>query len=270
MYLTHYNLRLKPFEESSDTRFFWAGEKHKEAFDCFKNGIQENKALFFLTGDIGTGKTSLINYLVEDKDIDAVVATIGDPDLSIRDFFQMLSQEFRFKMDFSSKWDFLNQFKRFLLYKYSEKKKVLLIIDEAQKLNQKLLEQICLLSDIGEKGDKLISIFLVGQKKFNELIRSLKSDKLLQERVAAHYYIKPLTEHETQEYIIHRLMVAGAKSGIFSYEAINEIFSFSRGYPRLINIICDRALLTGYISETKKITGEIVKRCADELKILVE
>jgi general secretion pathway protein A len=270
MYLAHYNLRLKPFEDSSDTRFFWTGERQKEALGCFKNGIQENKAFFLLTGDIGTGKTSLINYLSRDNDIDAVVATMVDPDLSIRDFFQMISQEFNFKIDFSTKRDFLNQFKRFLLNRYAEEKKALLIIDEAQKLNQQLIEQIRLLSKIEKKGDTLINIFFVGQERSNELIRNVKNQKLLREKVAVHYNIKPLTKHETREYINHRLKVAGSKSGIFSHEAIHEIFSFSSGYPRLINIICDRALLTGYLAKTKKITGAIVKQCADELKILVE
>jgi general secretion pathway protein A len=269
MYLTHYNLTLKPFEESPDPRFFWLSEKHKEALACLKYGIKENKAFFLVNGDIGTGKTSLINYLLLDNDIDAIVATIPDPDLSILDFFKMLSKEFNINIDFNTKGDFLIQFEHFLHNTYSEEKRALLIIDEAQRLNQQLMEQIRLLSNIERKDVNLINIFFAGQNGLNELIRDEKN-KALRQRITVHYTIEPLTEPETQEYIKYRLMVAGSKTEFFSDEAVHEIFLFSKGYPRLINIICDRALLTGYVSETKKITGAIVKQCADDLKILVE
>lgn len=269
MYLTHYNLTLKPFEESPDPRFFWLSEKHKNTLACLRYGIKENKAFFLVNGDIGTGKTSLINYLLLDNDIDAIVATIPDPDLSILDFFRMLSKEFNINIDFNTKGDFLIQFEHFLHNTYSEEKRALLIIDEAQRLNQQLMEQIRLLSNIERKDVNLINIFFAGQNGLNELIRDEKN-KSLRQRITVHYTIEPLTEPETQEYIKYRLMVAGSKTEFFSDEAVHEIFSFSKGYPRLINIICDRALLTGYVSETKKITGAIVKQCADDLKLLVE
>ena len=269
MYLTHYDLTLKPFEESPDPRFFWLSEKHKEALACLKYGIQENKAFLLLNGDIGTGKTSLINYLLLENEMDAIVATIPDPDLSILDFFKIISKQFKLNIDFDTKGDFLNQFEPFLHNTFSEQKKALLIIDEAQRLNQELLEQIRLLSNIEKKDVKLINIFFVGQ---NEVLDSIKDEKnkALRQRLTVHYTIEPLTELETQAYINHRLRVAGSETEIFSSEAVHEIFSFSKGYPRLINIICDRALLIGYVSETKKIAGAIVKKCADDLKILVE
>ena len=269
MYLSYYNLALKPFEESPDPRFFWPSEKHKEALASLKYGIQENKAFVLINGDIGTGKTSLINYFLFDNGIDAIVAALPDPDLSVNDFFKLVTKEFNIKLDSNTKSDFLIKFERFLHTTYSGEKKVLLIIDEAQRLNQKLLEQIRLLSNIEREYIKLINVFLVGQNEVIDMIKDEKN-KALRQRLTVHCAIEPLTELETQEYIKHRLKIAKSKRGIFSYGAVHEIFSFSRGYPRLINIISDRALLTGYISETKKITGEIVKRCADELKILVE
>jgi general secretion pathway protein A len=269
MYLTHYNLTLKPFEESPDPRFFWLSEKHKEALACLKYGIQENKAFLLLNGDIGTGKTSLINFLLLDNDQDAIVATLPDPDLSISDFFKLLSRGFNINIDFDTKGDFLIQFEHFLHNTYSEEKKALLIIDEAQRLNQQLMEQIRLLSNIERKDVKLINIFFVGQIEIIDMIKDEKN-KALRQRLTVHYTIEPLAEPETQEYINHRLRVAGSETEIFSSEAAHEIFSFSKGYPRLINIICDRALLTGYVSETKKIAGAIVKKCADDLKILVD
>lgn len=269
MYLTHYNLRIKPFETSPDPKFLWLSEKHKEALASLKYGIQENKGFLLLAGDIGTGKTTLINCFLSENDTGAIIASIRDPNLSIVDFFKLLSKEFNINTDIDTKGDFLIQFENFLHNTYSERKKALLIIDEAQRLNQQLLEQIRLLSNIERQDVKLINIFFVGQNELYELIRD-EQNKALRQRIAVHYNIEPLTELETQEYIKHRLKIAESKRGIFTYGAVHEIFSFSSGYPRLINIICDLALLTGYVSETKKITGEIVKRCADDVKILVE
>ncbi|MGD9313750.1 MAG: AAA family ATPase [Desulfobacterales bacterium] len=269
MYLTHFNLILKPFEESPDPRFFWLSEKHKEALASLKYGIQENKAFILINGDVGTGKTSLINYFLLDNDIDAIVATLPDPDLSIYDFFKLVTNEFNISLDSNSKSDFLIQFEHFLQTTYSGRKRVLLIIDEAQRLNQQLMEQIRLLSNIERNYTKLINVFLVGQNEVIDIVKD-KKNKALRQRLTVHYNIESLTEPETQEYIKHRLRVAGSKSGIFTYKAVHEIFSFSEGCPRLINIICDRALLTAYVRETKRITGEIIKQCADDLKILIE
>jgi general secretion pathway protein A len=269
VYLTHYNLRIKPFEISPDPKFIWFSEKHKEALAALKYGIQENKGFLLLTGDIGTGKTSLINCFLYENETDAIVATIPDPDLVIIDFFKLLSKELNINTDFNTKGEFLIQFKHFLHITYLEEKKTLLIIDEAQRLNQQLLEQIRLLSNIERHDAKLINIFFVGQRELYKLIMD-EQNKALRQRIAVHYSIEPLTESETRNYIKHRLGIAGSGAEIFSPEAIHEIFSFSTGYPRLINIICDRALLTGYVKEINKINGKIVKQCADDLKILVE
>jgi general secretion pathway protein A len=255
-----------PFETSPDPKFIWLSEKHKEALASLKYGIQENKGFLLLTGDIGTGKTTLINCFLNEKGTDAIVASIPDPDLSILDFFLLLTKEFNLNMDFNTKGEFLIQFENFLLNTYSEQKKALLIIDEAQRLNKQLLEQIRLLSNIEKHYAKLINIFFVGQNEVNELIKD-ERNKALRQRIAVHYNIDPLTEPETREYIKHRLTISGSEEEIFSSKAIYEIFSFSKGYPRLINSICDRALLTGYVSEIKKIDGKIIKKCADELII---
>ena len=241
MYLNHYNLKLKPFEESPDPKFFWLSEKHKEAFACLRYGIQENKAFLLLNGDIGTGKTSLINYFLHANQMDAIVATIPDPDLSSLDFFKLIAKQFNINIEFDTKGDFLNQFEPFLYETFSDQKKAVLIIDEAQRLNQRLLEQIRLLSNIEKKDVKLINIFFVGQ---NEVINIIKDEKnkALRQRLTVHYTIEPLTEPETKQYIQHRIKVDGAEKVLFDNEAVHEIYSFSKGYPRLINIICDRSL----------------------------
>ena len=264
MYLTHYNLRIKPFETSPDPKFFWLSEKHKEALASLKYAIQENKGFLLLTGDIGTGKTTLLNSFLNQNDTDAIIASIPDPDLSIVDFFKLLSKDFNINLDFDTKGDFIIQFEDFLHNKYSEEKKALLIIDEAQRLNQQLLEQIHLLSNIEKQNAKLINIFLVGQNELNELIMA-EQNRALRQRIAIHYNIEPLTESETRDYIKHRLSIAGSEEEIFTPKAIYEIYLFSKGYPRLINTICDRALLSGYVSGINKINAKIAQKCADEL-----
>ena len=262
MYLNNYDLNLKPFEESPDPKFFWLSEKHKEGLACLRYGIQENKAFLLLNGDIGTGKTSLINYFLQANQMEAKVATIPDPDLSTLDFFKLIAKQFNINIEFDTKGDFLNQFEPFLYETFSEQKKAVLIIDEAQRLNQRLLEQIRLLSNIEKKDVKLINIFFVGQNEVIDIIKDEKN-KALRQRLTVHYTIEPLTEPETSQYIQHRIKVAGSEKALFDDEAVHEIYSFSKGYPRLINIICDRSLLTGYIKEAVKITEPIVKQCAD-------
>ena len=266
MYLPHYNLLIKPFETSPDPKFIWLSEKHKEALASLKYGIQENKGFLLLTGDIGTGKTTLINCFLNENGNDAIIASLPDPDLSILDFFLLLSHEFNISIDFDTKGEFLIKFQNFLNSTYSQQNKALLVIDEAQRLNQQLLEQIRLLSNIERQDVRLINIFFVGQNEVYELIMD-EQNKALRQRIAVHYNIKTLTESETLDYIKHRLRIAGSEEEIFSPEAIYKIFSFSKGYPRLINTICDRALLTGYVLGVKKIDGKIAKKCADELII---
>jgi len=266
MYENYYNLRAMPFQITSDPRFLWLGEKHSEALATLKYGILENKGFLLLTGDVGTGKTALINRLVKMIDVAAIVAKIPDPGLSSLDFFNFLSVEFKMNKRFDSKGAFLIHLKHFLHKAYSDRKKVLLIIDEAQRLNHELLEQIRLLSNIELQNRKLINIFFVGQTEFNEMLMEDRN-RAVRQRISVSYHIEPLTEAEARFYIKHRLKIAGATREIFSKDAVREIFSFSAGYPRLINIICDHALLTGYASGLKSIDKKVIRECERELQI---
>jgi len=266
LYLSHYNFTEKPFQITTDPKFIWLGEKHLEALSTLKYGIVENKGFLLLTGDVGTGKTILINCLVSKLDIRATIATIPDPDLEILDFFNSLADCFKMNKKFESKRDFLFHLKRFLHKAHAEGKTVLLIIDEAQRLNHKLLEEIRLLSNIELYNKKLINIFFVGQNEFNDILMQ-ERNRAVRQRITLRYNIDPLTENETTQFIKHRLDVAGAKSSIFTVRAIHEIQVFSNGYPRLINVMCDHALLTGYTRGIKKIDIKIIKECAEELKI---
>jgi general secretion pathway protein A len=269
MYETHYDLQAKPFQITTDPKFLWLGEKHSEALATLKYGILENKGFLLLTGDVGTGKTALINRLVKMIDIAAIVATVPDPGLESLDFFNFLAAELKMKKKFNSKGAFLIDLKQFLLKAYAEQKKVLLVIDEAQRLNNELLEQIRLLSNIEMENRKLINIFFVGQSEFNDTLMQ-NGNRAVRQRISVSYHIEPLTAAETQQYIQHRLKVAGAVREIFNPDAIREIFAFSRGYPRLINIICDHALLTGYAAGAKAIDINVIKECELELQIPID
>ena len=266
MYLSHYNLRVKPFQITTDPKFIWLGEKHDEALATLIYGIQEDKGFLVLTGEIGTGKTSLINCLLKKLDFKVIKATISDPDMSVNDFFNILSEEFNMGTKFDGKGDFLIHFKKFLINAYSDGKKVLLIIDEAQRLNHDLLEQIRLLSNIEVDNAKLINIFFVGQNEFNDILMDEKSKAMLQ-RIAMRCNIDPLTATETREFIKHRLKVAGTNEEIFTRSAIDEIYLFSKGYPRLINILCDQAMLTSYVAGKRIIDKKTITECAEELRI---
>ena len=269
MYLEHFNLKDQPFNISPDSRFLWLSEKHKEALASLKYGLLENKGFLVLTGDIGTGKTLLINALIRITGVQALIATVPDPDLEIMDFFNLLSDEFKMNKVFISKGDFLIEFKHFLLESYASDKSVVLIIDEAQRLNHQLLEQIRMLSNIELDNRKLINIFFVGQSEFNQLISDDRS-RAVRQRISVNYHLKPLTMKETADYIHHRLKIAGASEEIFKPAAAREVFNFSGGYPRLINVICDLAMVTGYSKGIKKIDADVIKECAQDLKTPID
>lgn len=266
MYRSFYGLTLKPFQISSDPKFLWLGEKHQEALAVLKYGILDNRGFLLLTGDVGTGKTTLINALVNSLGPDTVVAHVPDPGLAMMDFFNYIASAFGMEEQFATKGAFLVRFRAFLEKAHTSRKQVLLIIDEAQRLDAKLLEEIRLLSNIELQQTKLINIFFVGQDEFSDILSRSENRALLQ-RMTLNYHIDPLTEEETGRFLKHRLKVAGTEKKIFSATAISEIFAFSGGYPRLMNIICDHAMLTGYVKGVKAIDGEMIAECAKELRL---
>ena len=264
MYLSHYNLKEKPFQISTDPKFIWFGANHREALAVLEYGVIDNKGFLLITGDVGTGKTTLINALLTRLGNEVIVANITNPVLEELDFFNIVANEFNIDKQFSSKSEFIIHFGRFLSDCYAKKKKVLLVVDEAHKLNQDLLEQIRLLSNIERTDTKLINIFFVGQNEFIDIISS-QENRALRQRITINYHLESLNESEVKAYIMHRLNVAGLKETIFNDDSIREIMTLSKGYPRLINIICDHALLTGYVRELKTIDEAIIKECANVL-----
>lgn len=266
MYLSFYGLKENPFQISTNPRFLWLGEKHQEALASLRYGILGNKGFLLLTGGVGTGKTTLINALLASLEKDVVAATIPDPGLEQLDLYYFIAASFKIPSNFSSKGQFLIIFSQFLHEMHAKGKKVLLIIDEAQRLSPSMLEEIRLLSNIEKPDTKLINIFFVGQREFNSILLR-QENRALRQRITVNYHIPPLSHAETAAYIEHRLKVAGASRPLFSNEAVRQIYQFSRGYPRLINVIADRSLLSGFVSEEPEVGARIVQECAQELKI---
>jgi general secretion pathway protein A len=266
MYLSFYSLKRKPFEITVDPDFLWLGEKHKEALATLEYGIREDKGFLLLTGDVGTGKTVLINSLVRNIELKSIISTVPDPGLELIDFFNFLAVSFKLGRKIRSKGEFLALLKKFLIKAEATKRKVLLLVDEAQRLNHDLLEEIRLLSNIEMENRKLINIFFVGQTEFNHILLEPRN-RAVRQRIAVRYQVEPLSQEETAQYILHRLKVAGGSKKIFTAPAMKEVFAFTGGNPRLTNIICDHALLSGYAAERKTIDVDIIQECADEIRL---
>jgi type II secretory pathway predicted ATPase ExeA len=260
----YYNLREWPFQINSDPRFLWLGEKHKEALATLMYGVLNQRGFLLLTGDVGTGKTTLVNALLEKLDNTILVGNITDPKLDLMGFLNVVSSSLGIPEKSDKKEDFLRRFARFLHEKYAENKYVLLIIDEAHTLSTDHLEQIRLLSNIELPERRLMSIFLVGQDELNQTLTSYEC-RALRQRITLICRVEPLSEAETTEYIRHRLKIAGTERKLFPHATVREIQRFSRGYPRLINILCDYALVTGNVRELREITPAVIRECSQEM-----
>lgn len=266
MYETFYGLKEKPFNVTSDPAFFFLSRKHKEAFSHLIYGIRERKGILLITGEIGTGKTTLCRALLNNLDKKVKTAFILNPNFSETQLLQLIVEDLGIAAKSKSKMSLISSLNKFLIQETNAGCNVALIIDEAQNLKPSQLEQIRLLSNIETEKEKLLQIILVGQPELNQRL-SLHELRQLNQRIAVRYHILPLEKDELKEYISHRLKVAGSNGNIeFTPEALEEIFIFSCGIPRLTNIICDRALLAGFVGETRKISYETIKKCVEETK----
>ena len=267
MYTSFYNLKEKPFNLTPSPRFLYLGETHKEALSLLTYGIMERKGFVLLTGEVGTGKTTIVQTLLENLDSSVKYVSISNPTLPPKDFLFYVASGLGLKTQFESKGTFLVHFEDFLQTLFHQQQNVLLIVDEAQRLSLTLLEEIRLLSNMETADNKLINIFLVGQPELNQKLSNAECRPLLQ-RISIRYHINPLNVIETKAYIKTRLKLAGAKDNkIFSKEVIRAIHKHAQGYPRMINILCDNALLLGYSNGKKHITVEMIKECHNDLQL---
>jgi type II secretory pathway predicted ATPase ExeA len=267
MYTSFYNLKEKPFNLTPSPRFLYLGETHKEALSLLTYGVMERKGFVLLTGEVGTGKTTIVQTLLGDLNSSVKYVSLSNPTLSAKDFLFYVASGLGLKTQFESKGSFLIHFENFLQTLLHQQQNVLLIVDEAQKLSLTLLEEIRLLSNMETADEKLINIFLVGQPELNQKLSHPECRPLLQ-RISIRYHINPLHMTETESYIKTRLKLAGARdTKLFSKKVIRAIHSYARGYPRMINILCDNALLLGYSNGKKHITVEMIEECYNDLQL---
>jgi general secretion pathway protein A len=266
MYCQFYRLKERPFNVTSDPTFFFSSLKHKEALSHLFYGVTQRKGIIVLTGEIGTGKTTLCRFFMEQLGENIKTAFILNPYFSELQLQEAIMRDFGIGLKEKTRFSFIWEFNRFLLKEAEAGSNVVLIIDEAQNLTPRQLEQIRLLSNLETEKDKLIQIILVGQPELNQRL-GLYDLRQLRQRIMVSYHISPLDKDEVKNYINHRLDIAGGEERIrFSEEAVNLIFDFSGGTPRLVNIICDRALLAGFVQETYAIDTAIIKKCLNELE----
>jgi len=269
MYIEFFGLKELPFNITSDPSFLFLSKKHQEALAHLSYGIKERKGFIEITGEIGTGKTTLCRALLNSLGERVKTAYLLNSNItSDMQLLHTIVDDLNIKPAGKNKMALLKALNDFLLMQSSNGNNVVLIIDEAQNLKPKVLEQIRMLSNLETDKEKLLQIILVGQPELREILRSHELRQLNQ-RVAVRYHICPLDREETEHYINHRLSVAGANGNLTIFkEAIDEIYNFSNGIPRLINIISDKALLLGFVMETRNITDEIVKKSVEELEIV--
>jgi len=265
MYEAFYGLREKPFSLTPDPKFFYLSQSHREALDHLVYGIQQREGFIVITGDVGTGKTTLCRALLGRLDDRTRTALVFNPILSEEELLRSILQDFGLRGVGATKKELIDELNEFLIQLLTEGKNAVLIIDEAQDLSPQVLEQIRLLSNLETEKEKLIQIILVGQLGLLDLLGA-QALKQLNQRVSVRFKIRPLSSHETNQYIFHRLLVAGSTGeAIFSPAALRAIYRYSQGVPRLINLACDRALLQGFVDQDPRITPERVTQALKSL-----
>ncbi len=266
MYREFFGLKEKPFNITSDPNFLFLSRVHKEAFAHLLYGIKERKGFLEITGEIGAGKTTLCRAILSKLDKNTKSAFIFNSTLPEVQMLQAILEDYGITVLRRNKVSLLKQLNSFLIEELTRGNNVVLIIDEAQNLKPSMLEEIRMLSNLETDKDKLFQIVLVGQP---ELKNKLASPGLrqLRQRISVRFHITPLEKDEVNEYINHRLAVAGSDGSItFDSDAVEAINDFSGGIPRIINTICDKSMLTAYVMETRRITAPIVKRSIQEME----
>ena len=266
MYKEFYGFTTYPFALTPDTQFLYPRENYKDCLFYLLHGLERGYGLLVMTGEIGTGKTFLLNTLIKETDEKTHAAFIENPKLNSFEILQYASKELRLEITGQSKAELLFNLKDFLSTCAMKNEKVVLMVDEAQNLSVDVLEDLRLLTNFENAGKKLLQIILVGQPQLEEKLK-LPELAQLSQRVGLSCRLLPMNYDETKCYIEKRLSVAGVMYPLFTSRAIKEIFGYSKGIPRVINMICDFALLLGFIDETHEIRHTIIKQVMEELNL---
>ncbi|HYB66556.1 MAG TPA: AAA family ATPase [Steroidobacteraceae bacterium] len=267
MYLKFFGLNEKPFAITPDPRYLYLSERHAEALAHLMYGINESGGFVQLTGEVGTGKTTIVRSLLAQAPRDAEIALILNPKMTAPEFLLTICEELGIDVAGESRQslkDLVDVLSGHLLTAHAAGRRVVLVVDEAQNLSPEVLEQVRLLTNIETNTQKLLQIILIGQEELRELLARTELRQLAQ-RITGRYHLDPLSRDETTAYVRHRLQVAGATTDILSPWALREVYRLSRGVPRVINVICDRALLGAYSTDRHRVTGRLVRRAAAEV-----
>ena len=266
MYESFFGLKEPAFSLTPDPRFLWPSETHQEGFAAIYYGITRRKGFLLLTGEVGAGKTTLLRAVLDQMPSDVETSLIlNTADLTGLDLLKLIAAEFRLQGPFDSRADYLISLNQFLLRRLQDGLNTVLIIDEAQNLDSKMLEQVRLLSNLETNTEKLIQIVLTGQP---ELRGMLATDvmKPLRQRIALEHHVQPIQEHEVTSYLAHRIQVAGGTyEEVFAPGVEQMFFGFSNGCPRLLNLLADRVLLAAYAKEMKPVEPSLVEKKAIEM-----
>jgi general secretion pathway protein A len=268
MYREFYGLMRLPFEMTPDPSFLYLGETHKEGLATLVYGVKARKGFVVLTGEVGTGKTTLLHALLSQLDASSPSAFLFNPRLEPLDFFRILFDEFGIEQPCRTKAEYLLALNHFLIECLKRDQTALLIIDEAQQLSPDMLEEVRLLTNLETPTAKLLQIMLVGQPELNEVLDRPQLRQLRQ-RIVLRHHLAPFDAPELEAYIEERLRLAGyTGKGIFTRSARRRLMAVTGGVPRLVNIVCDGALLAGYSRGLETVGGDVIDEVAGDLRLL--
>lgn len=270
MYSEYFGFAKRPFELTPDPSFLFLGESHREGLATLVYGVQSGKGFVLITGEVGTGKTTLLHALLSQLDSSTNFAFIFNPRLEPLDFFRMLFEELGIDVKCHSKAEYLLALNKFLIERLEQNEPTLLIIDEAQNLSPEMLEEIRLLSNLETPTSKLIQIMLVGQPELKELLARPELRQLRQ-RIGLRCHLRPFDQKEIGEYVNERLTRAGYTGrGLFKRGALRELYAVTGGTPRLVNSVCDTSLLLAYAREKTVLDAALIREAAEDLELVPE
>jgi general secretion pathway protein A len=258
MYESYYGLREKPFSIQPDPEFLFMSKRHRLAFTMLEYGIQNRVGFSVICGEIGCGKTTLVRKLLDALDDTINVGLVYNTHAEIADLLEWIMLAFGQPYAAMTQVERYDRFQQFLLAEYAARRRVVLIVDEAQNLHPGALESLRMLSNINADKDQLLQVILVGQPQLRDLLNRPELHQFTQ-RVGVDFFIPPLGAREVSQYVQHRLKVAGREEELFGEDALGRIAEASRGVPRSINILCDTALVYGFSAEAQRIDLALVK-----------
>jgi general secretion pathway protein A len=267
VYETYFTLKCRPFSITSDPSFIFFSRRHQEAFDQLIYGISHRVGFMEITGEIGCGKTTLCRALLNHLDERTKTAYIFNSSLTGMQLMQTILHDLGMDPARKSRYELYNLLYHYLIDQLAQQHTVVLIVDEAQNLSVSLLEQIRMLSNLETDKEKLLQIVLVGQPQLRDKLKR-PSLRQLRQRIVIRYHLSELMKEELMPYIKHRLVQAGAgpTTPFFEDNTVEAIYEFSSGVPRLINVICDKAMLLAFVRETQKINESMIRECVEEVE----